>query len=431
MEHSTLDTPKWSLLEKISFRFFFLYFSLFIVLHNNGAYPFFEYVTKLWDNFLNNYIPWVGKNVLGIGYDFNSTPTGSGDTTFDYVILFCISMIAIVGTLIWSLLQRKTQNYQKLYYYFTVAVRFYVGLMLISYGLYKVIQLQFPPPDLYRLTETYGDGSPMGLAWTFLGFSKGYNMFMGIAELAAVLLLFRRTLTLGLIITLMTTANVMAVNYFFDVPVKILSTHLVLMSLFLLVPNIQRLLIFFLQRIPVALKDVYKPKLDTPFRITFLVIKILLLGYALGYGTYSVLQSKEQYYGAATKSPLQGLYEVKEFTLNGEKKTYDEFTIKDWKYIGIERKTNAMIQLFDSSRKWMKLEVDEEAKKMTLVDSRNEDKTYVFDYYAGDNKDFFLKGLIDEKDTLSIKLKRSEDFRRKFLLTNRGFHWISEFPYNR
>ena len=67
----------------------------------------------------------------------------------------------------------------------------------------------------------------MGLAWTFLGFSKGYNLFMGVAELMAGLLLFRRTVAIGAIITLMTTANVMAVNYFYDVPVKIVSTALV------------------------------------------------------------------------------------------------------------------------------------------------------------------------------------------------------------
>jgi hypothetical protein len=72
----------------------------------------------------------------------------------------------------------------------------------------------------------------MGLAWAFLGFSKGYILFMGLAEICAGLLLFRRTMTFGAIITLMTAMNVMAVNYFYDVPVKILSTHLVLMTLF-------------------------------------------------------------------------------------------------------------------------------------------------------------------------------------------------------
>jgi hypothetical protein len=430
--YSSLDTPKWSVLEKISFRFFFLYFSLFIIFQNNGAYPFFGYVTKLWENFLHNYIPWIGKHILGIGYDFSGKPTGSGDTTFDFVILFCVLVLAIFGTIVWSIVHRNATNYRKLYYYLTVAIRFYVGLMLINYGLVKVIQLQFSPPSLYRLTEPYGDSSPMGLAWTFLGFSKGYNLFMGIAEVAAVLLLFRRTLTFGLIITLMTTANVMAVNYFFDIPVKLLSTHLVLMCLFLLAPNFQKLLIFFFQRVPVALRDIYKPKLKKPFRIAFLVIKVFLLVYALGFGTYLTLESKEKYYGATTKSPLEGLYEVKEVTLNSETKTYEEFTPKDWKYIGIEQKERALIQSFDLKRKWMQLEVDEEKKILILIDgSKSEDKVYDFEYEEGDDSDFFLKGTLNQKDTLLISLKRTQDFRTKFLLTNRGFHWVNEYPFNR
>jgi hypothetical protein len=313
----------------------------------------------------------------------------------------------------------------------TVAIRFYVGLMLINYGLFKVIQVQFPPPSLYRLTETYGDSSPMGLAWTFLGFSKGYNLFMGIAEVAAVLLLFRRTLTFGLIITLMTTANVMAVNYFFDVPVKILSTHLFLMCAFLLARDFQKLLVFFFQRIPVALTDIYKPKLHKALSVGFLVLKVLVLCYALGYGFYNTLESKERYYGEDSKSPLKGLYEVKEVTLNGETKNTDTFTLKDWKYIAIDQKDYALVQFFDLSRRWMQLEVNEEEEKMILTDSQNDDKTYDLNYYEGDDKDFYFKGLINEKDTLSIRVKRTRDFREKFLLTNRGYHWVNEVPYNR
>lgn len=429
-KHTSFNAPKWSRLEKISFRFFFLYFSLFIIFQNNAAYPLFEKISVLWENLLNNYIPWVGKHILGIDYDFSAGLGGSGDTTFDYVILFSIAILSIFGTIVWSLVQRKTQNYQKLYYYLTVAIRFYIGLMLINYGLVKLIQFQFSPPSLYRLTGTYGDSSPMALAWTFLGFSKGYNIFMGIAEIAAVLLLFRRTLTFGLIITLMTTANVMAVNSFFDVPVKILSTHLVLMCLFLLAPNFQKLLTFFFQRIPTVLSDAYKPKVIRPIFITFLVIKILLIGNALGYNFYSSIKLKEQYYGADTKSPMQGLYEVQEVTLNGETKNFDTFNLNDWKYIAIERKEFAVVQSFDLKRKWLQLELDEEKKKLVFRDQGLDD-IYDFEYMVGDNSDFFLKGIMNKKDTLSMKLKRSSDFRKKFLLTNRGFHWINETPYNR
>ena len=47
-----------------------------------------------------------------------------------------------------------------------------------------------------------------------------------------------------------------------------------------------------------------------------------------------------------------------------------------------------------------------------------------------DDANFYLKGTVDN-DTIFIKMKRYKDFKKKFLLTNRGFHWINERPYNR
>ena len=218
-----INSPSiWSEPKKVGFRFAFVFFILFIIIQNNGAFPFWQLLMMYPTEWLHKFIPWVGRNIFN--RDITVFTNGSGDTTYDYVIVFSITSISLLASFLWTLIDRQQRDYSKLYYWLTVLIRFYVGLMLIDYGLVKVIKLQFPSPGLFRLTQAYGDSSPMGLAWTFLGFSEGYNFFMGIAEVAAVLLLFRRTMTAGAIITLMTTANVMAVNYFYDVPVKILST---------------------------------------------------------------------------------------------------------------------------------------------------------------------------------------------------------------
>jgi len=68
----------------------------------------------------------------------------------------------------------------------------------------------------------------MGLLWTFMAASKGYQIFTGAAEvLGGILLLWKRTTTLGALTVFGVMANVMALNFFYDVPVKLLSTHLV------------------------------------------------------------------------------------------------------------------------------------------------------------------------------------------------------------
>src|SRR5258706_3145302 len=210
MESMNQANVIWSPLQKTAFRFAFIGFGLFILIENNGAYPFWGQLMELYSvEVLHHFIPWVGKHILDLSHEITVFTNGSGDSTYDYVMVFTIFVMAVLGASLWSILDRKRENYIMLFYWLTVAVRFYVGMMLISYGLVKVFKLQFPSPHLLRLTSTYGDSSPMGLAWTFLGFSEGYNLFMGLAEVAAVLLLFRRTVTFGAIISLMTTANVM------------------------------------------------------------------------------------------------------------------------------------------------------------------------------------------------------------------------------
>lgn len=426
---SSVESTIWSSPKKIAFRFFFIYFISVMLFKNNGAFPFYYYVEQLFTKVMYKFIPWAGKAILGIDYKIATGPNGSGDTTYDYVLVFTIFLAAVIGTIIWTLLDRKAKNYKKLYYWLSLGLRAYVGLMLITYGMVKVIQVQFSQPNMFRLTQTFGESSPMGLAWTFLGFSKGYNIFMGIAEIAAGLLLFRRTLTFGLIITLAASANVMAVNYFYDVPVKILSTHLVVMSLFLLSYNFKELLQFFFTKTPVTLSVIEKPKFSNVVNRILMVLKIAVLFYALPYAFYQTLQSQERYHGESSKSYLKGFYEVKEFKLNDSILTANTEKTKKWKYLMIDRKKYALTKDDNLKREWFQIIADSTKKELRLKGFRDSLKVYNFKYEETDSL-FFLRGTL-QNDSIQIKLKRTVNYKDKFLLTNRGFNWINERPYNR
>ena len=420
----------WSSIKKISFRFFFSYFALFIFTSNNGAYPFFSYISNLCNKFLYEIIPSIGKNILAIDYKIITGPNGSGDTTYDYVLIFTIFIIALLSTIIWSLVDRKSINYKKLYYWLTVAIRFYIGLMLINYGIWKLIKLQFGYPSMQVLTQTFGESSPMRLAWTFLGFSKGYNIFMGLAEVAAIFLLFRRTLSFGLIITLATTANVMAVNYFYDVPVKITSTHLVLMTLFLFAYNFKELCNFFFFKKTLKLSIIPKPKFAKIPKTILLVFKVLLLSYSIGYGFYTTKQYENRMLAGENDTRLKGLYEVESFQVNNDTiKTKSESGIKKWKYLMLKSKKYAMVRYDDNKRKWYKIGVDSIQDKFTLEDYRDSLKVFHLNLKEKDSS-IYLNGTF-EKDTIAIKLKKYVDFKKKFMLTNTGFNWINERPNNR
>jgi len=103
-----------------------------------------------------------------------------------------------------------------------------------SYGFSKVfpLQMQLSLPDM---VERWGDFSPMGALWSFMGASKPYTILAGSAEaLAGLLFLFHRTTLLGAMISFGVMFDVAALNYCYDVPVKLYSTNLVLISVFLL-----------------------------------------------------------------------------------------------------------------------------------------------------------------------------------------------------
>lgn len=427
---SSLSFSHWSASQKILFRFIFVYFLLFILIQNNGAYPLWGYVLQWLEAPLHVFIPWVGKNILHLSYDITVFTNGSGDTTYDYVILFTIFSIAIASTLIWSVLDRHRANYQTLYYWLTVAVRFYVGLMLISYGLVKVFKLQFPAPGLYRLTQFYGDSSPMGLAWTFLGFSKGYNLFMGIAEVLAVLLLFRRTMTAGAIITLMAAANVMAVNYFYDVPVKILSTHLVLMTLFLLMHDMRRLLQFFFTSEPTQLTVIAPPIYPKRWiRLAGIVFKLLLIGFALFYGGYQNAQALKEYGDDAPKTKFYGLYNVKEFVYKKDTLAPLITDTLRWRQLSLEWETFARVRMMNDSINRFLLKTDTTLRTMEFTNRNDTLQRFNFRYQFIDKRQLQLTGTY-KGDSVSILFDRP-DIANAFRLTKRGFHWVNEYPYNR
>lgn len=424
---SSTSTTRWSIVERIAFRFVFIYFLLYIIIQNNGAFPFWRILMGKPTEWLQQFIPWVGKLVFNV--DITVFTNGSGDTTYDYVISFVILVVAIIGTTVWSAIDRNRNSYVKMYYWLSVAVRFYVGLMLINYGLVKVIKLQFPYPAFYRLIEPYGDSSPMGLAWTFLGFSKGYNLFMGIAEVLAGLLFFRRTLTLGAIITLMATANVMAVNYFYDVPVKLLSTHLVIFTLFLLSRDIKKLLTFFLTSKAVSLTPIPKPKFKKDWIPKLMLgFKVLLLGYIFIYGPISVIQGQYMYGEKAPKPALYGMYEV--FNVVKNNKDTIPANINDfdrWRYIIMERKGFTQIHTMTKARLSFRTEVDTTKKEILFTNYSDTTEQFTMRYHKKDS--IFKFETYFRGDTLQIKAKHLT--KDDFLLTNRGFNWINEYPFNR
>ena len=100
-----------------------------------------------------------------------------------------------------------------------LAARWYVFVFLNIYGVGKIIGGQFYrrghlPEDAAKMV--LGEAGPFELAWTFMGYSFAYILFIGLAEIAgAWLLLWDRTKLLGVAILMPIMVNILVFNVIF------------------------------------------------------------------------------------------------------------------------------------------------------------------------------------------------------------------------
>jgi uncharacterized membrane protein YphA (DoxX/SURF4 family) len=427
MEATPYPKVRWSGSAKFFMRFFSIYFLLYI-------FPFpLDQVIPTLSAWLSDFwmipIKWMGKNLLHLSYEITIKPNGSGDTTYNYVQILLFAILALFGTLLWSIFDRKRPDYHLWSYWMRVALRFYLFATMCSYGFYKVIKLQFPFPGLSDLLQPLGTSSPMGLAWNFMGYSKGYNQFTGWAEIiSGILLIFPRTTTLGALMTMMVMGNVMALNFFYDIPVKLFSTHLFCMALFILWPDLNRVLNFFIFNAEVKAKRFVPVFNSNGLMIAKNVVKWGFVLISLGYfNLYSVLKASKEYGDTAPNPPLYGIHEVKNFVHNGDTIPPLLSDTLRWRYLVVNWSEFASTRMVNDSVHGYAFKVDE--KKRIIEMNHSEDTTiqYKFKYLYSQDR-LHLEGG-GKRDTFLIECQLLP--KDRFLLVNRGYHWVNERPFNR
>ncbi len=435
MQENIYPTPQWNLAKKIAFRFVFVYFLLynlpfpFNIPANIFPFNLLNIIGEKYNSLLALIVPWVGKHILQISYEVNTTDTGSGDRTFDYVLVLCFFAIALFVTVSWTLFDRKRPNYDYLHQLLRIYVRYSLATIMISYGAVKVIKSQFPYPFLSKLVQPFGDSSPMGLLWTFMGFSEPYNTFAGGAEmLGGGLLVFPQITTLGALICIGVMSNVLMLNMSYDVPVKLFLFHLILMAIFLLAPDLRRLMYLFILNYKVE-GVVFRPlferqslnRLGDIFGVVF--IFIVSIGLLL-----EAYEGRKIYGDLAPKPPLYGIWVVDEFEINGEVKAPLLTDETRWRRVIFEFAESATIQNMSEKKDYFMLKLDMEKKTLELGKYQDENWKANFSFEQPNLETMTWQGKLDDKPA-HLKLHRLDE--TKFLLNSRGFRWVNEYPYNR
>jgi len=407
---------RWGVLNRIAFRFIFVYCSL--------------YMLTMFSSFLLEVpIRWFAQNIIHWGEEFKLEQTGSGDTTFQYILIAFNLVMTVIIVAVWSILDRKRPSYNVLFYWFQVIVRIFLFFFMLTYGFVKVFKTQFPDPSLIRLLQPLGEMSPMGLAWTYMGFSLGYNIFVGFAEiLGGLLVLFRKTVTLGSLVIVGVMGHVAVMNFTYDIPVKLFSVHLVLLAFVLFLTDIKRFFQVFFQNKTAEKVVLYAPSEDKvyPKIITGLKIFVLLAVVALfSFQGCNVLNSREKLH---MQAPFFGIWEAKIMVKNGDTIAPLLTNNSRWRYLIMDRKNRASVKFMDDHFTHYELKLQKEPQVLSLYTEDDQPVLPNFKYQLFGESMLQLDGIL-QKDTLQLFFSKKN--RKDFLLINRGYHWVNEHPYNR
>lgn len=431
MENTLIAHEKWSYSRKLSFRFIFILFSLFIL-----PFPI-SFFLQLFNEFFldiafRDLWTWASKlvasSVFGIE-EMSTQSRGSGDMTHDWIRTGIFVFLAIFGTIIWSFLDRNRKNYHKLWRWFVLATVYYLVYYMLIYGFIKVFWLQMPELRIDRLLKTYGQSSPMGLLWTFMGASETYSVYAGLSEvIAGTLLIFRRTRTLGGLVTFGVMFNVFILNMAYDVPVKLFSAQLMFMGLY--IAMIDRKAILGLLLFQKSEKVTPWPKFfKNPIKnYVLLVIQVFMICYMFYDQIDSSLESRAQYGELRPKSALYGLYDVEHYIKNGD--TIPPLLTDDerWQRVIFEDPGRSIVIHMDDQLTYYTSSIDTTTSMLTFSIGRDSlKKDYPMNYQKLEDG-LMINGILRE-DTLSMKLKTYD--MSNFYLKDRGFNWINEVPFHR
>ncbi|MCD8742149.1 DoxX family protein [Mucilaginibacter roseus] len=319
----------WTLTERNVFRFVLIYFLLQALPISIG------YWARLFS------INWFSPDYQDI---FNLTrfyPSFFGEDSF--VNWLVIAIIALAGA--FALKKRFEKftdaDYDRLYYWLRVIVRYRLAIAVIGYGIIKVWPLQAPFPSISNLNTSYGDFNNWKVFSLSLGVVPSYETFLGLFEvLAGLLLFFRRTASIGAIIILVFTGNVFISNLAYEGGEYVYSFYILSFALFVLAQDalrIHRLIALEQPTSPVHFKPHFAGKLAT-VRVVSKILVVLLFVVIYGFKASDGYKNDPYQFPKSTGlSNSAGFYNVREFRLNQKEHPYSATDPVRWRDVVFEK----------------------------------------------------------------------------------------------
>lgn len=431
METTLTQPARWSLPTLIAFRFFFVYFVFYILPFPLYWIPYAGVIVEPFTRMSIAATELLGKTIFGVAYILPPATTGSGDTMHNYVQLVFVLLFATFGSIVWSGLDTRRNSYEKLLFWFMILLRYYLAVVMLSYGLSKIFRIQFPPLTIHQLTKSYGDSSPMNLLWTFMSYSGPYTVFAGLGEaVGGLLLFFRRTRLLGAILVAIIMSHIVMLNFAYDVPVKLYASHLLIISFLIMGPDMKRLINLFILNKPVEPEPTKPLYVRQRTKWIYLVGKALIVIYIVSQLLINTLNQRndmnEYFASVAGQESLNGQYEVETFILNNDTLSAIQTDTRRWKGMMIKDKIIELESMDGASASWHFL--GNVGYRRIVIHSPELSTSGNFTFRA-DSTHIVMQGTLNS-DTLTIAARKKKE-GSQFLLVERGFHWVNEYPFNK
>ncbi|HXC43957.1 MAG TPA: DoxX family protein [Candidatus Dormibacteraeota bacterium] len=426
------NIPRWNPALRIAFRFWMIYFGLYCLTTQIITSLFFasEGVdlpdpATVWP--LRPMIVWTAAHIFHVnaplGFGSNSA---SGDDTFGWVTAFCLLMIAAVATVVWSLLDRDRENYTELHKWIRLFFRFALAGQMLTYGFVKIFLVQMPYPSLTRLLQPFGTISPMSLLWNSMGAAPSYEIFCGCAEVVGgLLLIFPRTTTFGALISLADMTQIVVLDLSYDVPVKLFAFHLMLLSCFLLAPDVPRLVRFLLLNRAAAPSTQVQLFRSVRANRIALAAQVILGLWLVGMNCNHYWGEWSTHAGGRPLPPLYGIWEVSQMSIDEQSRPPLLTDSSRWRRAIFDYPDRMVFQRTDESFAPYGASVNLPDRTLTLTTSADKNWTASFTFQRPAEDQLILDGQMDNHQ-VHMELQLTD--RNKFLLVSRGFHFINEFP---
>ena len=277
------------------------------------------------------------------------------DLGFDYFGKFSliITITALIIAGIWALIwqRQEASNFQKSNTQKLIVmalIRYFLSFIILTYAASKILGVQFSYGLVTQATPV-GQLTNTQLTWYFFGQSYLYSLIISFVQIFACLLLFfRRTALTGAIILLPVIANIMCLNWFYDLwpATKLVSSEYFVMTVFIILSHLKQLKSFLFGSDTSDHTQFSKSK-----KIALRGCKwiIILLAFLIAFGGmiyYKTITAKQYF----NKPVIYGVYSTVKFIRNSENVNILHLENDFWRKIYFDKSYGLITDSKDSTQ---------------------------------------------------------------------------------